>query len=174
MIKFLQIYGTDFWFEYRHPGTGHLLWSNSYKFTVLSFQSSIDIQALATCSDQILTNLRSCLFNRVSISRHWPPALTIFLQIYGTVFSIEYRHPGTGPLLWSNSYKPTVLSFQSSFDIQALATCSDHILTNLRYCLFNRISTSRHWPPAVIKFLQTYDTVFSIEYRYPGASRLFL
>ena len=138
---------------YRHPGTGHLLWSTSYKIMVLYFQSSIDIQALDTCSDQLLTKLWYCIFNRVSTSRHWPPALINFLQTYGIVFSIEYLYPGTGHLFWSNSYKVRVLYFQSSIDIQALDICSDQLFTKLGYCIFNRLSISRHWPPALINFL---------------------
>ena len=149
-----------------------MLRSTFYKLTVLYFQLSIDIQALDTCSDQLLTKLGYCIFNRLSISRRWTLALINFLQTYDIVFSIEYRYPGAGHLLWSTTYKLKVLSFQWTIDIQALDICSDQILTNLRYCLFNGVSISRRWTFALIKFLQTYGIVFSMEYRYPGSGHL--
>jgi len=83
--------------DYRYPGAGHLLWSNSYKLTVLSFQWSIDIQALDICSDQILTNLRYCLFNGVSISRLWTFALINFLRT--DIITQSNNDPGSMPQL---------------------------------------------------------------------------
>jgi hypothetical protein len=155
LINFLQNYGIVFSIEYRYPGAGHLLLSTFYKLTVFSFQSSTDIQALDTCLDQLFTNLRYFLFNRVSISRRWTLALINFLQTYGIVFSIAYRYPDAEHLLWSTFYKFTVFSFQSTIDIETLDTCSEQLFTNLQYCLFNRVSISRRWTLALINFLRT-------------------
>ena len=109
--------------EYRYTGNGYLLWSTSYKLTLLSFQWSIDIQARATCSDQLLTNLLYCLFNRVPISRHWPLVLINFLSfsqeskssrltlalinfLRTDIITLSNNHPVSMPLLINSLIEP--------------------------------------------------------------------